>query len=73
MFVTITATLSYLLQKLLPTSFLGTTSSRAAASTLAKKPKVVFVLGGPGSGKGTQCAKIVSVSVFSLSFLSSIK
>lgn len=24
------------------------------------EPKVVFVLGGPGSGKGTQCAKIVS-------------
>ncbi|XP_076933821.1 UMP-CMP kinase 3-like [Bidens hawaiensis] len=24
-----------------------------------KQPKVVFVLGGPGSGKGTQCANIV--------------
>lgn len=24
------------------------------------KPKVIFVLGAPGSGKGTQCAKIVS-------------
>ncbi|XP_019733381.1 UMP-CMP kinase isoform X1 [Hippocampus comes] len=24
-----------------------------------KKPQVVFVLGGPGAGKGTQCAKIV--------------
>jgi len=24
------------------------------------KPRVVFVLGGPGSGKGTQCARIVS-------------
>ncbi|CAI5979026.1 unnamed protein product [Closterium sp. NIES-64] len=23
------------------------------------KPQIVFVLGGPGSGKGTQCAKIV--------------
>lgn len=23
------------------------------------KPKVIFVLGGPGAGKGTQCAKIV--------------
>ena len=23
------------------------------------KPRVVFVLGGPGAGKGTQCAKIV--------------
>lgn len=25
------------------------------------KPQVVFVLGGPGAGKGTQCAKIVEV------------
>ncbi|XP_047667520.1 UMP-CMP kinase isoform X2 [Tachysurus fulvidraco] len=25
----------------------------------AMKPQVVFVLGGPGAGKGTQCAKIV--------------
>lgn len=25
------------------------------------KPKVVFVLGPPGSGKGTQCSKIVKV------------
>lgn len=24
-------------------------------------PNVVFVLGGPGAGKGTQCAKIVEV------------
>jgi len=29
----------------------------------AVKPLVVFVLGGPGAGKGTQCAKIVEVSV----------
>ncbi|VFQ69964.1 unnamed protein product [Cuscuta campestris] len=29
------------------------------SSTVDKKVKVVFVLGGPGSGKGTQCAKIV--------------
>ncbi|KAF2071908.1 hypothetical protein CYY_006787 [Polysphondylium violaceum] len=27
--------------------------------TETKKPAVVFVLGGPGSGKGTQCANIV--------------
>jgi len=27
--------------------------------TLMMKPQVVFVLGGPGAGKGTQCAKIV--------------
>ncbi|XP_076828750.1 UMP-CMP kinase [Brachyhypopomus gauderio] len=26
---------------------------------LTMKPQVVFVLGGPGAGKGTQCAKIV--------------
>lgn len=25
------------------------------------KPLVVFVLGGPGAGKGTQCARIVEV------------
>ncbi|KAB1225041.1 putative UMP-CMP kinase 1 [Morella rubra] len=28
-------------------------------SMAEKKPTVVFVLGGPGSGKGTQCANIV--------------
>ncbi|MFS7988603.1 putative UMP/CMP kinase [Helianthus anomalus] len=29
-------------------------------TTLSEKnPKIVFVLGGPGSGKGTQCAYIV--------------
>lgn len=27
----------------------------------AVKPQVVFVLGGPGAGKGTQCANIVKV------------
>uniref|UniRef100_D6RIL5 Cytidine/uridine monophosphate kinase 1 n=1 Tax=Mus musculus TaxID=10090 RepID=D6RIL5_MOUSE len=26
------------------------------------KPLVVFVLGGPGAGKGTQCARIVESS-----------
>lgn len=26
-----------------------------------KKAQVVFVLGGPGSGKGTQCVRIVEV------------
>lgn len=29
------------------------------SSPIEKKVKVVFVLGGPGSGKGTQCANIV--------------
>ncbi|KAL2319366.1 hypothetical protein Fmac_028335 [Flemingia macrophylla] len=31
----------------------------ANGSILDKNPTVVFVLGGPGSGKGTQCANIV--------------
>lgn len=29
----------------------------------AMVPKVVFVLGGPGAGKGTQCANIVKVKI----------
>jgi len=28
-------------------------------SSIMSKPNVIFVLGGPGAGKGTQCAKIV--------------
>lgn len=32
-------------------------------STVSKElPNVVFVLGGPGAGKGTQCSKIVEVN-----------
>jgi hypothetical protein len=31
----------------------------AASSGKGQKPQVVFVLGGPGAGKGTQCANIV--------------
>ena len=27
------------------------------------KPIVIFVLGGPGAGKGTQCANIVKVYI----------
>nr|GEU47629.1 UMP-CMP kinase 3 [Tanacetum cinerariifolium] len=35
-------------------------NKEATGSALAQKnPKIVFVLGGPGSGKGTQCANIV--------------
>ncbi|GKU92251.1 hypothetical protein SLEP1_g6000 [Rubroshorea leprosula] len=34
-------------------------SKEANGSLTEKKPTVVFVLGGPGSGKGTQCANIV--------------
>jgi len=30
-----------------------------AAGDAARKPEIVFVLGGPGAGKGTQCANIV--------------
>lgn len=32
---------------------------KADAKSILEKAKVVFVCGGPGSGKGTQCAKIV--------------
>lgn len=35
------------------------TSEEANESAAEKKPTIVFVLGGPGSGKGTQCAYIV--------------
>lgn len=31
----------------------------------AMHPQVVFVLGGPGAGKGTQCQKIFQVKFFS--------
>lgn len=33
--------------------------SHTSAFVQMSKPRVVFVLGGPGAGKGTQCAKIV--------------
>ncbi|MED6211682.1 putative UMP-CMP kinase 1 [Stylosanthes scabra] len=33
----------------------------ANVSIVEKIPKVVFVLGGPGSGKGTQCANIAKL------------
>lgn len=29
-------------------------------------PKVIFVLGGPGAGKGTQCLKIVQVHLLQI-------
>ena len=35
-------------------------SVKRAMSSVAK-PVVIFVLGGPGAGKGTQCEKIVKV------------
>ena len=34
----------------------------AAMAPAREKFNVVFVLGGPGAGKGTQCARIVEVS-----------
>ncbi|KAL2641743.1 hypothetical protein R1flu_009330 [Riccia fluitans] len=34
-------------------------SEEAIEKAATSKPRVVFVLGGPGSGKGTQCAKLV--------------
>ncbi|GMY22938.1 UMP-CMP kinase 3-like [Fagus crenata] len=34
-------------------------ANKANGLVAEKKPTVVFVLGGPGSGKGTQCANIV--------------
>jgi len=34
-------------------------TSLAARTKIMGKPNVIFVLGGPGAGKGTQCAKIV--------------
>lgn len=48
---------------LLPLLLRAYTAGAAAAAKLAK-PLVIFVLGGPGAGKGTQCAKIVEVRGF---------
>ena len=41
------------------TSVLPANHTASSAAQTAAKPKVVFVLGGPGAGKGTQCANIV--------------
>ena len=37
----------------------------------AAKPVVIFVLGGPGAGKGTQCEKIVKASTADVSVIKS--
>ena len=37
----------------------SSTVAAATATSSTGRPKVVFVLGGPGAGKGTQCANIV--------------
>jgi len=37
----------------------SSTEDRKSAAPTANKPLVVFVLGGPGAGKGTQCANMV--------------
>lgn len=46
--------------------FVGSVSQRGPSLlyrvSLMMKPQVVFVLGGPGAGKGTQCSKIVEVT-----------
>jgi hypothetical protein len=39
---------------------LSTSSPKDSAPTIAKDANIIFVLGGPGSGKGTQCEKILA-------------
>lgn len=42
----------------------NSSSSRKMTSDSQTKPKIVFVLGAPGAGKGTQCEKIVETFGF---------
>ena len=42
-------------------AFFSGLALRRVGAMAAEKPLVVFVLGGPGAGKGTQCANIVKV------------
>jgi hypothetical protein len=37
----------------------GTAADLASPGALPSDMDIIFVLGGPGSGKGTQCARIV--------------
>ncbi|XP_001359167.2 UMP-CMP kinase [Drosophila pseudoobscura] len=46
------------------TSYLSKHILQPIIMTSSVKPKVVFVLGGPGAGKGTQCSKIVNRFLF---------
>ena len=48
-----------LLKRLLIMGGTASKTTAAAASSSSSTPTVVFVLGGPGAGKGTQCANIV--------------
>lgn len=43
---------------------ISNSSSRKMTSDSQAKPKIVFVLGAPGAGKGTQCEKIVETFGF---------
>ncbi|XP_063423864.1 adenylate kinase isoenzyme 5-like isoform X3 [Mytilus trossulus] len=51
--------ISYNISQVLDFAFFGRKPQAPGAEEALKSTKVVFVLGGPGSGKGTQCKKIV--------------
>lgn len=40
----------------------ATQSAKAMSEKDFNKPTIIFVLGGPGAGKGTQCANLVQVT-----------
>ena len=42
------------------TATITRSASGGSSAAGAERPKVVFILGGPGAGKGTQCGKVVS-------------
>ena len=39
---------------------IATKSSKTVVVSSSRRPKIIFVLGGPGAGKGTQCAKLAA-------------
>ncbi|EGR34108.1 hypothetical protein IMG5_023220, partial [Ichthyophthirius multifiliis] len=51
--------IEYKEKQIIPVSRCNLTYEEAYKQAYLKKPQVVFVLGGPGCGKGTQCEKIV--------------